>query len=81
HGIILQTKKFFLFTLLLCLFPAFAQQAEERFMETFELRPSELLYIQTSKGIYETGEDLWFKVYQLDAQSLGLSTGSETLYL
>jgi hypothetical protein len=25
--------------------------------------PSELVYIQANKGIYETGEDLWFKAY------------------
>lgn len=47
----------------------------------FSSRPSELIYLQTSKGIYETGEDLWFKAYQLDAQSLGLSDKSKTLYL
>lgn len=27
--------------------------------------PSELIYLQTGKDIYETGEDLWFKAYQL----------------
>lgn len=35
--------------------------------------PSELIYLQTGKDIYETGEDLWFKVYQLDAKSFALS--------
>lgn len=44
-------------------------------------RPSDLIYLQTSKGIYETGEDLWFKAYQLNAQSFGLSDRSRTLYL
>ena len=43
--------------------------------------PSELVYLQTSKGVYETGEDLWFKGYQLDVQSLGLSDNGHTLYL
>lgn len=43
--------------------------------------PSELVYLQPAKGIYETGEDLWFKAYQLDAQSFGLSQRSRTLYL
>lgn len=43
--------------------------------------PPELAYIQTSKDIYETGEDLWFKVYLLDAQSLTPSLRSKTLYL
>ena len=42
---------------------------------------SELVYFQTDKGIYETGEDLWFKAYQLDAQTFGLSDKSKTLYL
>ncbi|TAL62576.1 MAG: hypothetical protein EPN88_13165 [Bacteroidetes bacterium] len=41
----------------------------------------ELAYIQTSKDIYETGEDLWFKVCLLDAQSLIPSLRSKTLYL
>ena len=44
-------------------------------------RPSEQIYLQTSKGIYETGEDLWFKAYQFDAQTFGLSDKSKTLYL
>lgn len=44
-------------------------------------KPSELIYIQTSKGVYETGEDLWFKAYQLDDQTFGLSDKSKTLYL
>lgn len=43
--------------------------------------PMEMLYLQTSKSTYETGEDLWFKAYQLDAQSFGLSGKSKTLYL
>lgn len=43
--------------------------------------PMEILYLQTSKSTYETGEDLWFKGYQLDAQSFALSDKSKTLYL
>ena len=43
--------------------------------------PPELVYLQTSKGIYETGEDLWFKAYLLDAQYLIPSMLSRTLYL
>jgi hypothetical protein len=42
---------------------------------------SELIYLQTSKGIYETGEDLWFKAYILDAQHFIPSGLSKTLYL
>lgn len=51
------------------------------FSSRFSDHPSELVYVQTNKGIYETGEDLWFKAYQLDAQSYGLSGRSQTLYL
>ena len=39
------------------------------------------VYLQTSKGIYETGEDLWFKGYVLDAKSLNPSSLDNTLYL
>ncbi|MDO9615857.1 MAG: hypothetical protein Q7J86_15205 [Bacteroidota bacterium] len=31
--------------------------------------PQELVYLQTSKDIYETGEDLWFKAYVLNSQN------------
>ncbi|MDR0572689.1 MAG: hypothetical protein LBG96_01435 [Tannerella sp.] len=44
-------------------------------------RPPEMIYLQTSKGIYETGEDLWFKAYVLDAQTHELSGQSQILYL
>ena len=42
---------------------------------------TELIYLQTSKGIYEAGEDLWFKAYILDAQHFIPSDLSKTLYL
>ena len=41
----------------------------------------EMIYLQTDKGIYETGEDLWFKTYTLDKSSLSLLGNSKTLYL
>jgi hypothetical protein len=43
--------------------------------------PTELVYLQTSKGIYESGEDLWFKAYLLDTRSFIPSVQSQTLYL
>ena len=52
-----------------------------RMEKHFSSRPSELIYLQTSKGVYETGEDLWFKAYQLNSQTFGLSDKSQTLYL
>ena len=42
---------------------------------------SDQIYLQTSKGIYETGEDLWFKAYVLDSRFLEPSDKSRTLYL
>jgi hypothetical protein len=41
----------------------------------------ELVYLQTSKSIYETGEDLWFKAYILHSQFFTPSILSKTLYL
>ena len=49
--------------------------------QRFSGYPSELVYLQTSKEIYETGEDLWFKAYQLNSQSFAFSNQSQTLYL
>src|SRR5664279_821631 len=59
------------------------QQIEltERLHSLSRNAPPELAYIQTSKDIYETGEDLWFKVNLLDAQTLIPSLRSKTLYL
>lgn len=44
-------------------------------------QPAEQVYLQTDKGIYEPGEDLWFKSYVLDRGSLSLSGGSRTLFV
>lgn len=79
------------YTILLFLFahvcittPLYGQsinRLRSKYIDILSTRPSELIYFQTSKGIYETGEDLWFKAYQLDAQTFGLSDKSKTLYL
>jgi hypothetical protein len=53
----------------------------EQFHVISENAPAEIVYIQTSKDIYETGEDLWFKVYLLDSKYLMPSILSKTLYL
>lgn len=76
-------------SLFLCMFllchAAYSQRSIETIAQHLQkqvaAKPTELMYFQTSKGIYETGEDLWFKGYQLDAQSFGLSNSSKTLYL
>ncbi|MEG0456456.1 MAG: hypothetical protein RR559_14165, partial [Bacteroides sp.] len=60
----------------------FGQYSVDPLVERLEKKDStDLLYLQTSKDVYETGEDLWFKAYQLDAQTFGLSDKSKTLYL
>ena len=53
----------------------------ERFDSLANNAPQESAYIQTSKDIYETGEDLWFKVYLLNSSTLRPSELSKTLYL
>ena len=53
----------------------------ERFDSLAKNAPREAAYIQTSKDIYETGEDLWFKVYLLNSSTLRPSELSKTLYL
>lgn len=42
---------------------------------------SDVIYLQTSKGIYETEEDVWFKGYVLDTQLLLPSIKSKTLFV
>lgn len=41
----------------------------------------EQVYLQTDKGIYETGEDLWFKSYVFNKSNLALSTAHRTLFV
>lgn len=57
------------------------EKLAERLQSLAKNSATELVYIQTSKGIYETSEDLWFKAYLLDAQYFAPSPLSKTLYL
>ena len=86
----MRSVKYFLLTVSISLFPytAWAQSYNNQQIELAEQLHSlskkaspELAYIQTNKDIYETGEDLWFKVYLLDSQYLIPSLLSKTLYL
>lgn len=43
--------------------------------------PRTSLYVRTSKDIYESMEDLWFKTYVVDAQHQLLSAIDQTLYI
>ena len=47
----------------------------------FANRNCDIVYLLPSKEICETGEDLWFKAYLMDKQTLALSDKSQTLYL
>lgn len=77
--------------ILLCIFVivyVFSSQAQSDFdilagkiTKQLSSHALEQIYLQTSKDIYETGEDLWFKAYQLNAQTLRFSNLSQTLYL
>ena len=43
--------------------------------------PQDQPYMLFSKGIYETGEDMWFKAWLFDRSLLTLSNRSRTLFL
>lgn len=64
---------------------AYSQQSidsiADDLIKHFSTKPSDVIYLQPSKGIYETGEDLWFKAYQFDARTFGVSAEGKTLYL
>lgn len=86
----MRSVRYFLLIIFISLFPFSGwtqsynnQQIElaEQLHSLSKNAPPELAYIQTSKDIYETGEDLWFKVYLLDSQYLIPSLLSKTLYL
>ncbi|MTK52152.1 hypothetical protein [Paludibacter sp.] len=59
----------------------FGDKLAEQLQSLVKNNAPELIYIQPSKGIYETCEDLWFKAYLLDAQYFTPSLLSKTLYL
>jgi hypothetical protein len=77
-----------LFLSLLLSVPCFSQpnhpvlkDLAERLHSLAQNSPPELAYIQTSKGVYEAGEDLWFKAWLLDTHSFAPSMLGHTLYL
>ncbi|WP_418604214.1 hypothetical protein [Hwangdonia sp.] len=58
-----------------------SDQLANQLHEVSKKHALESVYVQSSKGIYETGEDLWFKGYVLNSQHLSPSTQSKTLYV
>jgi ribosomal protein S8 len=58
-----------------------ADQLATQLQRASKASATESVYLQSSKGIYETGEDLWFKGYVLNKQYLTPSLESKTLYV
>src|SRR6478752_896655 len=59
----------------------FSDQLAEQLQSLSKDNVSDLVYLQTSKGIYETEEDVWFKGYVLDAQYFTPSTRNKILFV
>ena len=57
------------------------EQLSKPLQELSKNKEIETLYLQTSKDIYEIGEDLWFKGYVLDSQYLTPSIASKTMFV
>ncbi|OXA86033.1 hypothetical protein SAMN06265346_104239 [Flavobacterium hercynium] len=53
----------------------------KQFHDLSKNNTSDLVYLQTSKNIYETEEDVWFKGYVLDAQFFLPSGNSKILFV
>ena len=47
----------------------------------YSVLPQDQPYMLFSKGVYETGEDMWFKAWLFDRSLLTLSNRSQTLFL
>ena len=50
-------------------------------MAQTDTEPHDFVYLLPSKEVAETGEDLWFKAYLINSQTLAPSDRSRTLYL
>ncbi len=61
--------------------PILNDEIAGRLDKTYLSGVPEIAYIQTSKDIYEAGEDLWFKVYLMDTRNMTPSCLSKTLYV
>lgn len=76
-----------LFIFLFCSLPLFSQNDIKTDLLVEQLHSltrntaSDLVYLQTSKSIYETEEDVWFKGYVLDAHYFTPSDRSKILFV
>jgi hypothetical protein len=78
----------FILVMLTSTFQAFSQQNQVitdqlagRLNACTDKLPQASVYLRTSKDVYESMEDLWFKAYVLDAQSLTPFDLDKTLYV
>jgi len=78
-------SKFPYLILLFWFFPINAQNSRNLLSEQLQSMSknynTDAIYLQTSKNIYETEEDLWFKGYVLDAQYFTPSNRSKILFV
>lgn len=81
-------KKTLLFFFLLCSLHSFAQnntavtdQLADQLQSLTKNTVTDIVYLQTSKSIYEHEEDFWFKAWVLDSQLHQLSPLDKTLYV
>jgi hypothetical protein len=61
--------------------PAVSDQLVEQLESLSRDNVADVVYLQTSKSIYETQEDVWFKGYVLNAQYFIPSERSKTLFV
>ena len=71
----------FLLLLIMLSVAAFGVAHTESIKEDIVNWNRDIVYLLPSKEICETGEDLWFKAYLIDGQTLALSGKSQSLYL
>ncbi len=81
-------KRTIIISFLLCFLNSVAQvnsaitdQLAQQLYSVSKNNAADLVYLQTSKTIYETEEDVWFKGYVLDAQDFTPSNRSKTLFV
>lgn len=81
-------KRTIIILFLLCFWHSFAQensvitdQLADQLQSVAKNSAADLVYLQTSKTIYETEEDVWFKGYILDAQDFKPSSRNKTLFV
>lgn len=53
----------------------------EDYHKKVESYPRTQVYLQISKGLYEAGEEIWFKAYVMDSHSLTPTSQDTTLYV